>query len=259
MKTKRILTAVLLIGAVTIMSCSKDDDDNVTTTTATGGGSTSTTGTLMMHLHSSWGNMSTDFQLDSTYTLTSTVGGVVDRQIKFSSAKFYISKIALDNDTLQDTYLLVSPDAMMYSGGNFEAGSFSNLYFNVGVDATANHADPTTAASPLDQTDMHWNWNTSAGYKFIKLEGQIDTSATGTGNEWKSFTYHVATDAMLRNISIVQSTTITANQSTSVNYHVMWNKFFDGIDVATNSSGHGGTTTNTAIADNAQNVFMAMP
>lgn len=256
MKNISIIIGIALTAFV-FTSCSKEDDQPAPVTSDNGGGgSTPTMGTVMMHYHSSWGM--TDFHIDSTYVLASTIGGVPARQIKFSAAKMYVSKIAFDSDT-NGTYLLVTPADMMYSIGNVNPGTYANLSFNVGLDATTNHADPITAPAPLNVMDMHWNWNTSAGYKFIKLEGQVDTSTTGMAGEWKSFTYHVATDAMLRNVSYTQSNTIVAGQTHTCNYHVMWNRFFDGVDIATSSSAHGGNATNTAIANNAQSVFMMMP
>lgn len=274
MKTINLLILTALSGALVLSSCSKKEGctdpnslnydpnaekDNGTCVYSTPPPTpTATTGSVTMHFHSSWESMSTDFHLDSIYTLTSTVGGVPDRQIKFTSAKFYVSKVALDADTT-NSYLLVDPTSMMYSIGDVDAGSYSNLYFTIGLDSATNHSDPTVAASPLNQTDMHWNWNTSSGYKFIKLEGQIDTSATGNAGTYANFVYHVATDAMRRNASFSITQTITAGQSHTLNYHVMWNKFFDGVNVASALMQHGGGTTNTAISDNASGVFMIMP
>ncbi len=257
MKKSILITTTILLTAAIFSSCSKDEDIAIPATTETGNGGGTTPTTAMMHLHPSWG-MGTEFHLDSTFTLASSVGGVPARQIKFSTAKLYISKLAFDSDT-NGTYLLVSPNMHMYPIGPVNPGSYTSTSFNVGLDAVTNHLDPTQAPAPLNAMDMHWNWNTSAGYKFVKLEGEVDTSATGTGNEWKNFSYHVATDAMLRRVTLSQNVTFTASQGHSLNYHVMWNRFFDGVDIATNSNGHGGTPTNTIIANNAQSVFMVMP
>ncbi len=255
MKTIKLLLIGVALSALVFTSCSKEDDPVTPAPTPI---TPATTGTAMMHLHSSWGMMSSNFYLDTVYTLASTVTGVPARQIKISDARFYVSKVSFDNNTL-GAYLLVSPANMMYNLGSASPGTFTNLSFNVGLDSTTNHSDPMTAAAPLNETSMHWNWNTSAGYKFIRLEGQIDSSLTGLAGEWKNFVYHVATDATLRNVSYSQNNSITVGQTTTVNYHIMWNRFFDGVDVATNSNQHGGGTTNTAIANNTQMVFMPMP
>lgn len=250
---KKTILFTVALAALIIISCSKSEDDPAP---ITGTNPVSTTGNVMMHFHSSWGM--DDFHLDSIYSLASTISGVPARQIKFTTANMYVSGFSFDS-TVNNTYLLISPASMMYSIGTMSPGTFTNLSFNVGIDSLTNHADPTTAQAPLNEMGMHWNWNTSAGYKFVKLEGQVDTSSTGMAGEWKGFAYHVATDPMLRNVSYAHNNTVTAGLTTTANYHVMWNNFFNGIDIATNPSNHGGGVTNAAIVNNAQSVFMVMP
>lgn len=52
--------------------------------------------------------------------------------------------------------------------GSVPAGTYDGLRFQVGVPFEANHANPATAASPLNLTSMHWNWQ--GGYKFIRID-----------------------------------------------------------------------------------------
>jgi uncharacterized repeat protein (TIGR04052 family) len=42
------------------------------------------------------------------------------------------------------------------------------LSFSIGVPADLNHQNPLLAATPLQQTDMHWSWQ--HGYKFLRLD-----------------------------------------------------------------------------------------
>lgn len=42
------------------------------------------------------------------------------------------------------------------------------LSFSLGVPADLNHQNPLLAATPLQQTDMHWSWQ--HGYKFLRLD-----------------------------------------------------------------------------------------
>jgi uncharacterized repeat protein (TIGR04052 family) len=51
------------------------------------------------------------------------------------------------------------------------------LRFTLGVPFALNHADPTEAQPPLDQTVMHWHWQ--AGYKFLRAAVQ-----TGDATAW---------------------------------------------------------------------------
>ncbi len=62
--------------------------------------------------------------------------------------------------------------------GTVAKGSYTGLKFTLGVPFALNHSDPTTAASPLDLTEMFWSWN--GGYKFLRL----DVGTTGQPTGW---------------------------------------------------------------------------
>ena len=55
----------------------------------------------------------------------------------------------------------------------------TEVCFTVGVPQSMNHLDPTTVASPLNDTTMQWNW--LAGYKYVRLDGFGDPAAANTG------------------------------------------------------------------------------
>lgn len=57
--------------------------------------------------------------------------------------------------------------------------AIQGLRFQIGVPFEHNHLDVSTAASPLNQTAMFWNW--LGGYKFIRLEG----ATTGLESGWQ--------------------------------------------------------------------------
>jgi len=59
--------------------------------------------------------------------------------------------------------------------GMVPAGTYVGVRFTVGVPFARNHANPATAAPPLNLGHMHWGWQ--AGYKFLRFEG---TSAAGS-------------------------------------------------------------------------------
>jgi uncharacterized repeat protein (TIGR04052 family) len=50
--------------------------------------------------------------------------------------------------------------------GSAPRGDYQALRFTVGVPFDLNHANPLTAASPLDDAAMHWHWR--SGYKFLR-------------------------------------------------------------------------------------------
>lgn len=53
--------------------------------------------------------------------------------------------------------------------GTVPPGKYRGLRFTLGVPFALNHADPATAAPPLDLGRMSWGWQ--AGYKFLRFEG----------------------------------------------------------------------------------------
>lgn len=56
------------------------------------------------------------------------------------------------------------------------AGGFDGVRFVVGVPFELNHANPLTAAAPLNRSDLFWVWQT--GYKFLRAE------LAEEGTEW---------------------------------------------------------------------------
>ncbi|MFN7861927.1 MAG: MbnP family copper-binding protein, partial [Curvibacter sp.] len=85
----------------------------------------------------------------------------------------------LDNITLLDFENGAGPCRNGTSGlnaavrGTVPAGDYQGVQFTVGVPFALNHADPTVAPAPLNNTAMFWNWQ--GGYKFIKF----DTASSG--------------------------------------------------------------------------------
>lgn len=60
--------------------------------------------------------------------------------------------------------------------GRVKKGQYVALRFAVGVPFDKNHQDATAAKPPLDRTSMFWNWN--GGYKFIRIDGQVNGSVS---------------------------------------------------------------------------------
>ena len=49
-----------------------------------------------------------------------------------------------------------------------DSSEIGNLSFKLGVPLSLNHQNPVKAKSPLNRSDMHWQW--LSGYKFLRLE-----------------------------------------------------------------------------------------
>ena len=69
--------------------------------------------------------------------------------------------------------------------GMAPAGTYTGIRFVLGVPFAQNHADASTAASPLNITALFWNWQ--GGYKFAR----IDTSTVVTGETRQAFNIHL--------------------------------------------------------------------
>jgi len=59
-----------------------------------------------------------------------------------------------------------SKEVYAYLVGFVPAGDYKGLNFTIGVPFGRNHANPLTAAAPLDNAAMHWHWR--SGYKFMR-------------------------------------------------------------------------------------------
>ena len=88
-----------------------------------------------------------------------------------------------------------------------KAGDFAGLKFSFGVKKALNHEDPADFAQdhPLSVfNEMHWNWQ--AGYKFMVIEGKIDSTAAAAGNEFgKPLVYHTGLDTLYRSLSYLDA------------------------------------------------------
>lgn len=97
--------------------------------------------------------------------------------------------LALDQDgvwQLEDLALLDFEDKSGTCGNGTEdtntqlhgvapAGVYDGLRFKVGVPFALNHADVTTAQSPLNLSGLFWNWQ--GGYKFMRVDTEVEGRA----------------------------------------------------------------------------------
>lgn len=86
------------------------------------------------------------------------------------------------------------------------SGNYKGVKFGIGVPESRNNADPTDFPSddPLHVTQgMNWNW--TVGYKFLQLDGRIDTSVNGTGPLDQGIAYHTGTNELYRQLEFTDS------------------------------------------------------
>lgn len=200
MTTNKLFTSLLLVAFAALLStsfssCKKDDDDD---------DSHEGTG----HLHIYFQNKMADMDLMYAHTHQLTDG----RDFSFDQVQYYISNLRLKNE--DGTEYPIEGIYEVVKGANITelelegipAGHYHGLMFNVGVDSTTNHMDPSTYSSDdalaLQGPSMHWSW--ASGYIFMRLEGNVDTSAAGDQAADFGFEMHLGGDANLVDIDLTK-------------------------------------------------------
>jgi len=132
------------------------------------------------------------------------------QKMSITRAQFYLSGFEISTKdgssvAFPDTYLLVNATdyGKVYDIGEVPAATeAARLRLQVGVDAVANHSDPSsypsTHALANQEPSMHWGW--TAGYRFLAIEGKIDTD--GDQIPETIFQYHTVGDEYLTPLTI---------------------------------------------------------
>lgn len=174
MKNFKYLAMAMIAAAVLFTACDKDDDNTVKN--------------VVLVVKPTIGNqviaLNTDYDING-------------QTVNFDRLKFYLSNIELMDDAgnvLADNGgipVLVSTDGAAVTIGATDAEHFHMLRFGAGVDSLANTGSPISNPFPLDDVEMHWNWNPGGGYKSFVMEGSVD----GNG-----FVTHAAAGAEFSNV-----------------------------------------------------------
>jgi hypothetical protein len=205
---------------VAAIGCKKDDKDP---------DPEPTTGTLATNLGYHWGVP--DLELGETYTDAS------GHAIQFDTVKFFISAFRVSSN---GSWLAEFPDKVILADATEEAlfdigtmapGSFDAVQVVIGLDSTTNHADPATAATPLNDMTMHTG-STTTGYDFLLIEGRVDDDGTGVVDaDDPVFSYRCSTDSARRELTAAHSGHITAGESTYFHMHLHVDELLDGVDM----------------------------
>lgn len=206
---------------------------------------------LSLHFHLTHDGTEKEFNQDMTDDHGNT--------FQINRFDFYVSNPNVVND--EGTQLWSFDKHVLVSGpGHYDLGSYTMetiqhwhmVKFGVGVTTDLNDDDPTLLPADNDlspQTpSMHWNWN--SGYRFIVIEGKVDTDADNVVDT--DFVYHIGMDDLFRDASVMihENVDITASKMISLNIDVK--KVLSTIDIKNNLSTH--TMDNmplaTLIADN---------
>lgn len=198
---------------------------------------------------------------------TTRVYDINGTAVQFSIANFYVGGITFESEDGKETemegkYLLVTPEAGMQEIGTLEVGHQHMLKYFIGVGPEENgqtEADFTNrkADDPLSVQfpAMHWNW--LSGYRFIRIDGKVDTDGDGAPDETMAF--HIGTDAFLTNLEFTIHKDVEGGMN-HLHFEFDLAKLFEGIDLANDHVTHTGNNLPLAnqFRDNLPKAFKYM-
>ncbi|MCB0577829.1 MAG: hypothetical protein KDD10_00780 [Phaeodactylibacter sp.] len=183
-----------------------------------------------------------NYVVDGAAYDTSTVYTINGTAVKFSIANFYLGGITFMSEEgvpteVKDKYLLVTPTSGMQEVGELEKGHYHMARFFIGVDSVINSQSEqdfaTRSEDPNDplgvqSPSMHWNWN--SGYKFIRVDGKVDTDADGVPEQAMSF--HLGKNEMLKTLQFVTHKDVEEGHDGHMHFEFDLAKAFEGIDLS---------------------------
>ncbi len=172
----------------------------------------------------------------STYTINGTT-------IQVNAARFYLGNISLDgNSNLDDdTYYVVSENNKSFNLAEVEEGDYTFAY-GIGIDPD-NNAQTTedfTTRPPgdplgLQEPTMHWNWNT--GYKFLRVDGMVDTDGDNVVDT--AVEYHLGTNEFFTTLQGTDQISLTPEDN-AITIRFDLAGLLDGVDISTGAVTHVG-------------------
>lgn len=195
---------------------------------------------------------------NSSFNINNAVLDGAGHNVRFSLLRFFISDIHLVDDAdnpvgeFHETVLLLDASTSNeFTLGSMSPGHVHEAHVSLGLDSTVNHADPLTAAYPLNVAGMHWSGNPAQGYKFLVMEGVIDGNGDGDflDAEDVPFTYHCATDALLREAHFHVHQDVTAGSTVTMMATVDVAKVISGLDLLAVPDAMGATSASTTAMD----------
>ncbi len=144
---------LLAIAALSLAACKRDKDEDDSHDHG-GGGSPAAVNVRFNFKHGV-----NDFDINGIYA------DGMGHAIQFTTLKFYASDFHLQDDaggTVAEFHDKVVPfDGATHNAsfdlGTMNGGHIHEVHFNLGLESSVNHADPTTAAYPLNIPGMHWS------------------------------------------------------------------------------------------------------
>jgi len=182
------------------------------------------------------------------YALTDVLLDSAGNEVRFDNLRFFLSNASLFDDALneiahyEDVYMLAdaSNASVTYNLGTVAAGHVHEIGIFIGLDSTTNHTDPTTfAEAPLNDATMHWFWNPMLGYKFMEMNGYVDSNGDNVVDATDAVVeYHIATDDLLGEAEFELHQDVAAGATLTVAIHVDLAQLAAQIDLGANPQSH---------------------
>lgn len=220
--------ALLGFGAI-LFACNEDDTESATMVTPT------------IDVQMRVGSES--LTMGDTYDINGTA-------LQINIAQFYMGDITLSGDEVNasDDYYVIGTTQNSISLPQVEAGSY-DLSFGIGVNAEINalpEEDFTTRpagdALGIQDPSMHWSWAT--GYRFLRIDGMVDTDADGVPDQ--AVEYHLGSDAFFAILNSPNPIELT-EEDASITMRFDVAALLSGADLSTGEVTHVGD--NKPLAD----------
>lgn len=196
---------LILFLSIFIFACQEEDNDDNTTKTVN----------LNVEIKHYFNDKIIEFD-------TETYFNEFGNELSVLKLRYLISDIRLTDEygnikyfDNQYVYIDASKNRDTFTLFGIDAGNYTNLTYNIGVDSANNHIDPTLfdADHPLSLIlhNLHWGW--IDGYIFFSLEGNLHYQ----GNK-QLFTYHLGFDRNLKTISLDKDFRIEENSTLKLKF-----------------------------------------
>jgi hypothetical protein len=157
--------------------------------------------------------------------------------------KFYVSNVHLTDHEdnvlghFEDTYILVDAANAdnTFTLGSLAPAEVHHAEITLGLAPEVNNIDPSTVGAPLNDADMMWNWSTSDGRMFLKMEGRVDGNGDGDVDDVDdmAFTYHCLNlnNDLLREIEVHVHADVTAGAAATLHTKVDLGVLVSGLNL----------------------------
>lgn len=207
------------------------------------------------------------------FDINSNITDGAGNPIRITTLKFYMSDLHFKDDQgtmvggFGSSVLLVDgAGENNFTLGTVSPGHLHEFHFTLGLEAGLNYADPTQADHPLNIPGMHWSWNTTAGYKFLNLEGFVDVNGNGVFDEGTDtdFQYHcaqnqtqAAQNPVIRASHLHLHTDAVAGGTIQMEARLDLAVLLNGVDLAATAVAMGNGAGNQLLMDNLVNAISA--